>query len=117
MATLNDVAKMVTMLFPDAIPGEDFRLEVRGDGDLKVPAFSYWNTAKLGMKHSIPELHEVYMRFIGEINRVNPTEPLGDPLPELTERREKVLRMKQERAKFNSVPEVVDGVVLTKVVR
>ena len=117
MATLNDVSKMVTMLFPDAIPGEDFRLEVRGDGDLKVPAFSYWNTAKLGMKHSIPELHEVYMRFIGEINRVNPSEPLGDPLPELTERREKVLRMKQERAKFNSFPEVVDGVVLTKVVR
>lgn len=109
MGTIDELNKMVVALFPDAIPNADFEIEFNQN---HFPILTYWRTEKLGPKHSISEIHSVYMRFSKRLEQLNPDEKFIDPMPELTKERERALR---SRAEHSNIPEIVDGTVLKRV--
>lgn len=111
MGTIEDLNKMVMSLFPDAIPNADFEIEFNKNN---FPILTYWKTEKLGPKHSITEIHSVYMRFAKRIEQLNPGEKFTDPIPELTKERERALLAKTQR---EEIPEVIAGDILKRVRR
>lgn len=101
--------RMITTLFPDAIPGEDFVIHI---SDNNEPTFSYWKTEKLGPPHSFDDLHSVYMRFVKARKTADPLIDDSDPMPWLTEAKERALRVRMERGE---IPEVVNGTIFRRV--
>ena len=51
------VEKMVTALFPDAIPGKDFTVQII-DGKAVITS---WNSIKLGFNPGIEKIHDMYI--------------------------------------------------------
>lgn len=76
------IAKMVTALFPDAIPGEDFEIAVLSDKNAEITS---WNELKLGKNPGIRKIHDLYMANVKKKKELLPTFDDSDPLPYLSE--------------------------------
>lgn len=76
---------MVNFLYPDAIPGVDFRTAVRDDGRIEI---DYWNETKLGNQPELIQLHAAYMRSVNRRKLYIPSTDTTDPAPWLNERKE-----------------------------
>lgn len=78
------IAKMVTSLFPDAIPGEDFSIESLADNSSVI---TKWNELKLGKNPGLQKLHDLYMAYVKKKKALLPSFDDSDPLPYLSEKR------------------------------
>ena len=77
--------KMVNFLYPDAIPGVDFRTAVRDDGRIEI---DHWNEQKLGHQPELIQLHAAYMRSVNRRKLYIPSTDTTDPAPWLNEQKE-----------------------------
>ena len=77
------LAKMVTALFPDAIPDEDFAFEIIGG----KAVITKWNELKLGRAPGIEKIHDLYMNYVNKKKGILPNFDDSDPLPYLSEKR------------------------------
>lgn len=77
------LAKMVTALFSDAIPGEDFAIEMIGE----KAVITKWNELKLGRNPGLQKIHDLYMNYAKKKKGILPNFDDSDPLPYLKEQR------------------------------
>jgi hypothetical protein len=77
------LAKMVTALFPDAIPGEDFAIEMIGE----KAVITKWDELKLGRNPGVQKIHHLYMNYVKKKKGILPNFDDTDPLPYLSEKR------------------------------
>ena len=88
------IAKMVTVLFPDAIPGEDFSIEVLAD---KTAVITKWNELKLGKNPGLQKIHDLFIVYAKKKKELLPNFDDSDPLPYLSEKKAfRSFEMKQE---------------------
>ena len=78
------LAKMVTALFPDAIPDEDFAIEIIAD---QTAVITKWNELKLGRNPGLKKIHDLYMNYAKKKKGILPNFDDSDPLPYLSEKR------------------------------
>ena len=76
-------AKMVTALFPDAVPGVDFSIEMVGE----KAVITKWNELKLGRNPGLQKIHDLYLNYAKKKKGINPNFDDSDPLPYLSEQR------------------------------
>lgn len=87
-------AKMVTSIFPDAIPGEDFLIELMPD---KTAAITKWNELKLGKNPGLQKIHDLYVVYAKKKKELLPNFDDSDPLPYLSEKKAfRSFELKQE---------------------
>ena len=88
------IAKMVTALFPDAIPGEDFLIELLAD---KTAVITKWNELKLGKNPGLQKIHDLYMVYAKKKKELLPNFDDSDPLPYLSKKKAfRSFELKQE---------------------
>ena len=100
------VEKMVTALFPDAIPGKDFTVQIV-DGKAVITS---WNSIKLGFNPGIEKIHEMYMRYVQKRKSIIPKFDDSDPLPYLSEKKVRLAVGMPEKQR-----EIFNGIAFTKV--
>lgn len=101
------VEKMVTALFPDAIPGKDFSVKI-SDGKAVITS---WNSIKLGFNPGIEKIHEMYMKYVQKRKSIIPKFDDSDPLPYLSEKKVRVA----EEVPLKRNTEIFNGLAFTKV--
>ena len=99
--------KMIKFLFPDAVPGKDFEIQILPN---KTAVITRWDAVKLGANPGIEKLHSIYMTKVKQRKAVLPTFDDTDPLPYLSA--EKVRRASPP---VKPVTEIFNGVAFTKV--
>jgi hypothetical protein len=102
-----NVEKMVTALFPDAIPGKDFMVQIV-DGKAVITS---WNSIKLGFNPGIEKIHEMYMKYVQKRKSIIPTFDDSDPLPYLSQKKVRVAVETPEKQRT----EIFNGLAFTKV--
>jgi hypothetical protein len=99
------IIKMVTALFPDAIPDIDFYVEVMNESAI----ITKWNELKLGKNPGMQKIHDLYMGYARKKKEILPQFDATDPLPFLSEK--KAFRS----VEFNPEPiEVFNGLAFQK---
>lgn len=100
------IEKMIVTIMPDAVPGEDFKVEF---DENDRPFLVRWNSAKLGPAHSLEEFHSAYMDRVRRKAAVIPGFDTTDPMPWMAEQREMRARKLPERQ-----AEIINGVAFER---
>lgn len=101
------VEKMIAEVFPSAIPGKDFEVQVLPDQTAVITA---WNSLKLGENPGLENIHQTYMRQVNRRKEIIPSYDATDPLPYLSE------KPKIRRVKIETPPaEIFNGLAFTKI--
>ena len=86
------IARMITFLLPDAIPGVDFDVVITADGHAEITS---WNENKLGAFPGLAKLREIYLPYAKKRREKMPSFDDSDPLPYMAESPETARRMIQ----------------------